>query len=103
MALSRALVHDPQNVVLDEPTQGLDVPTIRQVRQTLLSLAEEGKCVLFSSHVMQEVAAVCDRLVVLAGGRVVAEGTPAELMGRTGTDDLETAFVTLIGSEEGLN
>ena len=102
VSLARALVHEPQNVVLDEPTSGLDVPATRQVRALIRSLARAGRCVLFSSHVMQEVASTCDRVVILAHGQVVAEGAPAELMATTGADDLEEAFVTLIGSEEGL-
>jgi sodium transport system ATP-binding protein len=102
VALGRALIHDPQNVVLDEPTNGLDVPSTRAMRCCVRELAERGKCVLFSTHVLQEVAAVCDRVVILARSRVVAEGTPAELLERTGRTNLEDAFVQLIGTEEGL-
>ena len=102
VALGRALIHDPQNVVLDEPTNGLDVPSTRAMRCCVRELAERGKCVLFSTHILQEVAAVCDRVVILARGRVVAEGTPAELLERTGRANLEDAFVQLIGTEEGL-
>jgi sodium transport system ATP-binding protein len=102
VALARALVHDPHNVVLDEPTNGLDVAATRAVRALLLKLREEGRCVLFSSHVMQEVSALCDRVVVIARGQVVAEGTPEELRRATGKGSLEDAFVAAIGSEEGL-
>ncbi len=102
VALGRALIHDPRNVVLDEPTNGLDVPATRAMRRQVRELAEAGKCVLFSTHILQEVAAVCDRVVVLARGGVVAEGTPAELLQRTGRTNLEDAFVQLIGTEEGL-
>lgn len=102
VALGRALIHDPKNVVLDEPTNGLDVPATRAMRRQVRELAEAGKCVLFSTHILQEVAAVCDRVVVLARGRVVAEGTPGELLQRTGKTNLEDAFVHLIGTEEGL-
>ncbi|HWM91553.1 MAG TPA: ATP-binding cassette domain-containing protein [Thermoanaerobaculia bacterium] len=102
VALGRALIHDPRNVVLDEPTNGLDVPATRAMRRQVRELAEAGKCVLFSTHILQEVAAVCDRVVVLARGRVVAEGTPSELLDRTGQTNLEDAFVQLIGTEEGL-
>jgi sodium transport system ATP-binding protein len=102
VALARALVHDPHNVVLDEPTNGLDVAATRAVRTLLMRLREEGRCVLFSSHVMQEVSALCDRVVVIAGGQVVAEGTPDELRRATGKESLEDAFVAAIGSEEGL-
>ena len=101
-AIARALVHDPRNVVLDEPTNGLDVMTTRALRRFLLELRAEGRCVLFSSHVMQEVAALCDRVVVIAHGRVVAQGTPEQLRAQTGCASLEDAFVRVIGSEEGL-
>ena len=101
-AIARALVHDPRNVVLDEPTNGLDVMTTRSLRQFLRDLRAEGRCVLFSSHIMQEVAALCDRIVVIAQGRVVADGTPDELRAQTGRASLEDAFVQAIGSDEGL-
>jgi sodium transport system ATP-binding protein len=101
-AIARALVHDPRNVVLDEPTNGLDVMTTRALREFLLGLRGEGRCVLFSSHIMQEVARLCDRIVVIAHGRVVADGTPDELRAATGCANLEDAFVKVIGSEEGL-
>jgi len=102
VALARALVHEPQNVVLDEPTSGLDVAGTRAVRAVLKRLRDEGRCILFSTHVMQEVAAVCDQVVVIARGQVVAEGTPDELRARTGQASLEDAFVAAIGTEEGL-
>ena len=102
VALARALVHGPRNVLLDEPTNGLDVMSTRAVRTLIRRLREQGHCVVFSSHVMQEVAALCDRIVVVARGRVVAEGTPDELRARTGKDSLEEAFVTVIGSDQGL-
>ena len=102
VALARALVHGPRNVLLDEPTNGLDVMSTRAVRTLIRRLKEQGHCVLFSSHVMQEVAALCDRIVVIARGRVAAEGTPDELRTRTGKDSLEEAFVSVIGSEQGL-
>lgn len=101
-AIARALVHDPRNVILDEPTNGLDVMTTRAMRGFLQRLREEGRCVIFSSHIMQEVAALCDRIVVIARGTVVAQGTPDELRAQTGLDNLEDAFVRVIGSEEGL-
>jgi sodium transport system ATP-binding protein len=102
VALARALVHDPPNVVLDEPTNGLDVAATRQVRTLLRQLREQGRCILFSSHVMQEVSALCDRVVVIARGTVVAEGTPDDLRRMTGRESLEDALVAAIGSEEGL-
>ena len=101
-AIARALVHDPRNVILDEPTNGLDVMATRAMRRFLLQLKDEGRCVLFSSHIMQEVAALCDRIVIVARGRVVAEGTPDELRALTGEANLEDAFVKAIGTEEGL-
>ena len=96
-------MHDPKNVILDEPTNGLDVMTTRGLREFLKQLRAEGRCVIFSSHIMQEVAALCDRIVIIANGRVMAEGTPEELRAKAGIDNLEDAFVRLIGSEEGLH
>jgi sodium transport system ATP-binding protein len=96
-------VHDPRNVILDEPTNGLDVMTTRGLRAFLKQLREEGRCVIFSSHIMQEVAALCDRIVVIARGRVVAQGSPDELRAHAGEGNLEDAFVKLIGSDEGLH
>src|SRR6185295_4144577 len=101
-AIARSLVHDPRNVVLDEPTNGLDVMTTRSLRRFLLGLRDDGRCILLSSHVMQEVAALCDRIVVIARGRVLAVGTASELRDRTRTPTLEDAFVAVIGSDEGL-
>lgn len=102
-AIARALVHDPKNVILDEPTNGLDVMTTRGLREFLRRLRDEGRCVIFSSHIMQEVAALCDRIVVIAKGRVAAQGSPDELRRQTGEENLEDAFVKAIGSEEGLS
>jgi sodium transport system ATP-binding protein len=101
VALARALVHDPQNVLLDEPTNGLDVLSTRAVRAIVRRLRDEGRCVLFSSHVMQEVSALCDSIVVIASGRVVAQGTSDELRRQTGFDNLEDAFVALTGLDRG--
>jgi sodium transport system ATP-binding protein len=102
-AIARALIHDPKNVILDEPTNGLDVMTTRGLREFLLQLKAEGRCVIFSSHIMQEVAALCDRIVVIAHGKVVANGTPDDIRRNTGESNLEEAFVKVIGSEEGLH
>ncbi|GHA87455.1 ATP-binding cassette domain-containing protein [Cognatilysobacter bugurensis] len=102
-AIARALVHDPKNVILDEPTNGLDVMTTRAMRGFLQQLRSEGRCVIFSSHIMQEVAALCDRIVIIAKGQVVASGTADELRAQTGEPNLEDAFVKAIGSEEGLH
>jgi sodium transport system ATP-binding protein len=102
VAIARALVHDPQNVILDEPTNGLDVMSTRSMRAFIRQLSEQGKCVLFSSHIMQEVSALCDNIAILSQGQVVANGTPSTILSTTGKDDLEDAFVAVIGSEEGL-
>ena len=101
-ALARALVHAPRNLVLDEPTNGLDVMAVRGLRSLLDKLRDAGQCILFSSHVMQEVAMLCDDVVVIAHGTVVAQGTPDGLRERAGEPGLEDAFVKLIGSGEGL-
>lgn len=101
-ALARALVHRPRNLLLDEPTNGLDVMAVRGLRRLLGRLRADGHCVLLSSHVMQEVGALCDDVVVIAHGVVRAQGTLAEIRGRTGHANLEDAFVSLIGTDEGL-
>ena len=101
VALARAMVHDPRNVVLDEPTNGLDVMATRALRELIRKLKAEGRCVLFSSHVMQEVSALCDDIVIIAHGRVVAQGSPAELRAQAGEDDLEEVFVRAILRAEG--
>jgi sodium transport system ATP-binding protein len=102
VAIARALVHDPKNVLLDEPTSGLDVMSTRAMRGFIQRLKEQGHCVLFSSHIMQEVSALCDRIGVIARGKVVADGTPEELRKAAGKENLEEAFVAIIGSEKGL-
>jgi sodium transport system ATP-binding protein len=101
-AIARALIHDPRNVILDEPTNGLDVMATRAMRRFMNQLRDEGRCVLFSSHIMQEVGALCDRIVVIAKGRVVADETPEALREQTGQANLEDAFVSIIGTDEGL-
>jgi len=99
VAIARALVHDPRNVVLDEPTNGLDVMTTRSLREAIRRLRDEGKCVLFSSHVMQEVSALCDDIVIIARGEVVAEGDPEHIREASGCESLEDAFVKLTGAD----
>ena len=95
-ALARALVHDPPNIILDEPTNGLDVQAIRGLREALRQLRDEhGKCIVFCTHIMQEVQRLCDHVVVVAQGRAVAEGSVDELCRRSGHDDFEQAFVAL--------
>ncbi len=97
VSLARALVHDPQNVVLDEPTNGLDVMATRSLRELILKLKDAGRCVLFSSHVMQEVAALCDDICIIANGQVAIDDSLDGIRERLGYDDLEEAFVAAIG------
>ena len=97
VAIARALVHDPPNVILDEPSNGLDVMTTRNLREVIRRLREAGKCVLFSSHVMQEVSALCDEIVIVAHGAVAAHGTADELLASSGRASLEDAFVHFSG------
>jgi sodium transport system ATP-binding protein len=101
VALARALVHDPRNVILDEPTNGLDVMAIRSLRAMLLDLKAEGRCVLFSSHVMQEVGALCDRVVIIGRGMVLADATVASI--REGSSSLEEAFLKILDGAEVLS
>jgi sodium transport system ATP-binding protein len=103
VALARALVHDPGNIVLDEPTNGLDVMAIRNLRDMLLALKSQGRCVLFSSHVMQEVAALCDRVVIIGHGRVLADATVESLRQRSGAASLEEAFLQVLGDSAGVS
>jgi sodium transport system ATP-binding protein len=99
-ALARALVHDPPNIILDEPTNGLDVLATRALRETLRRLRDEqGKCIVFSTHIMQEVERLCDQVVIVAHGRAVASGTVGELAARTGERDFEETFVKLAFTE----
>lgn len=102
VSIARTLVHNPRNVLLDEPTNGLDVMSTRAMRQFILQLRQEGKCVLFTSHIMQEVAALCDQIVIISQGEVAATGSPDDLRRQTGHENLEDAFVAALGSEEGL-
>jgi sodium transport system ATP-binding protein len=100
VAIARALIHDPANVLFDEPTNGLDVMSTRAVREIIRRLRDQGRCVVFSSHVMQEVSALCDSIVVIASGQVVANGTPDALRELSGHANLEDAFVSLAGLRE---
>ncbi|RUO80358.1 ABC transporter [Idiomarina tyrosinivorans] len=102
VALAQAMVHQPGHLILDEPSRGLDVMSTRILRDMLRELRAQGTCILFSSHVMQEVAALCDRVVVMAKGKVAAVGSPTELCELTGESALEDAFVKIIGSDEGI-
>ena len=96
VSLARALVHDPQNILLDEPSNGLDVMATRSLRHLILKLKDAGRCVLFSSHVMQEVAALCDDVCIIANGQVAIDDSIDGIRERTGCDDLEDAFVRAI-------
>ena len=102
VAIARAMVHKPQTVLLDEPSNGLDVMSTRALRRYVLDLKDAGHSVILSTHIMQEVAALCDRIVIIADGRIAANGTAQELLEQSDCDTLEDAFVRLIGSEEGL-
>jgi sodium transport system ATP-binding protein len=102
VAIARAMVHRPQTVMLDEPSNGLDVMSTRALRRYILGLKNAGHSVVLSTHIMQEVAALCDRIVIIANGRIAADGTAEQLLQKSGCDSLEDAFVRLIGSEEGL-
>jgi len=99
VSLARTLIHKPRTIILDEPTNGLDVNAVRMLRELIRELRGAGCCVLFSSHVMQEVAALCDDIVIIAHGRVVVRGEPQEILAATGTSDLEEAFVRAAGGE----
>ena len=98
--LARALIHEPQNVLLDEPTNGLDVMSTRRMRKMIRELRRQGRAVLFSSHIMQEVSLLCDRIVIIAAGRVLAAGSPDAIRRTAGCEDLEEAFVRLTAPGE---
>jgi sodium transport system ATP-binding protein len=99
VALARAIVHDPGHLILDEPTNGLDVMATRALREIILTLKHQGRCVLFSSHIMQEVANLCDDVVIIGGGEVRFQGTLDELAASSGQSNLEDAFVSMVGNE----
>jgi sodium transport system ATP-binding protein len=103
VALARTLLHRPRHLLLDEPTRGLDVMSTRALRRTLATLREDGCCIIMATHVMQEVSHLCDDVIVIAKGQTVAQGSPAELCERTGIANLEDAFVSLVGSDEGIS
>jgi sodium transport system ATP-binding protein len=101
VALARAIIHDPPNVLLDEPGNGLDVPSARTLRALLAAFRAAGKCVVLSSHVMAEIAVLCDQVIIVAHGRVAAQGVPQELLRNTGASNLEEAFVALTSGDSG--
>jgi len=102
VAIARAFVSDPHNLLLDEPGNGLDVMSNRGLRRFLLTQKDQGKAILLSTHIMQEVAALCDRIVIIANGRIKATGSAEQLLAQAGESNLEDAFVTLIGTDEGI-
>jgi sodium transport system ATP-binding protein len=102
VALARAMIHEPQTVLLDEPSNGLDVMSTRALREYIRALKRNGQSVVLSTHIMQEVAALCDRIIIIAKGEIAANGTQQELLDKSGCNSIEDAFVKLIGTEEGL-
>ena len=102
VAIARAMIHEPQTVLMDEPSNGLDVMSTRALREYIRGLKAGGHSVVLSTHIMQEVAALCDRIIIIAKGEIAANGTVGELLEKSGCDSIEDAFVALIGSEEGL-
>ncbi|HWJ96467.1 MAG TPA: ATP-binding cassette domain-containing protein [Telluria sp.] len=102
VALARTLLHRPRNLLLDEPSRGLDVMSTRALRHALTALRKDGCCVIMATHVMQEVTHLCEDVIVIAKGHTVAQGSPEELCRRTGIANLEDAFVSLVGTDEGI-
>lgn len=98
VALARALIHQPACLLLDEPTAGLDVMAIRSLRESLQALRARGTCIVFSSHVMQEVAAICDNIAIVAAGQVVSSGSPETIIESMGANDLEQAFIHAVSA-----
>lgn len=97
VALARALIHRPRTLILDEPTNGLDVMATRSLRALLRQLRDSGHCVLISSHIMQEIERLSDHVAIISDGRVVTSGSVSGILDATGCDDLEDAFVVAIG------
>ena len=100
--IGRALIHNPPNIIMDEPTNGLDVMAVRETRNQIRAFKEQGRCVLFSTHYMDEAERLCDNIAIIVRGKIAAFGAPQELIARTSKDNLEDAFVELAGSAEGL-
>jgi sodium transport system ATP-binding protein len=101
-ALARAILHSPQNLVLDEPANGLDIPSVRALRASLRQMRDAGMCIVLSSHILEEIRILCDQVAIVAGGRVVAQGSPEDLCREADTASLEDAFVQLTGTKETL-
>ncbi|MGB1249950.1 MAG: ATP-binding cassette domain-containing protein [Candidatus Promineifilaceae bacterium] len=102
VVIGRALIHNPPNIIMDEPTNGLDVMAVRETRNQILAFKEQGRCVLFSTHYMDEAERLCDNIAIIVGGKIVAVGSPKTLIAQTSKNNLEDAFVELAGSAEGL-
>ncbi|MCP4535700.1 MAG: ATP-binding cassette domain-containing protein [Chloroflexi bacterium] len=98
--LGEALIHDPPNIILDEPTAGLDVMSTRNVRDLIARFRDEGRCVLISTHLMSEAQRLCDRVAIIHKGHLQAVDTPQALIAQTGVDDLEEAFVRIVGEDQ---
>lgn len=99
IVLGRALIHNPPNIIMDEPSNGLDVMAVRDTRDSIRAMRDQGRCVLFSTHYLDEAERLCDNIAIIVAGKIVASGTPAALMQRTGKDNLEDAFIALAGRE----
>ncbi len=103
VSIARTIVHNPPVLIFDEPTTGLDVLVARAVLKTIDLLRDQGKCIVFSTHIMREVEKLCDRVAIIHKGRILAAGTPQELLARFGKSDFEELFFDLISeAEEGL-
>ncbi len=100
VALARAIIHDPSHLLLDEPTSGLDVMSARQVRDLISHNREQGRCIIVSTHILSEAERLCDRLVLIDHGHVVADGTPTEICALSGKSTVEEAFLALVGRED---
>src|SRR5262249_29627084 len=94
-SIARTIIHDPPVMVFDEPTRGLDVLVARALLKTIASLKSQGKCIIFSTHIMREVEKLCDRVAIIHKGRILAEGSVAELERRYGQHDMEELFFDL--------
>ena len=100
VALARAIVHTPRNLLLDEPTNGLDIPSARGFKAALRRMRDEGTCIILSSHIIHDVLALCDEVVIIARGRTVIQGNPDAVSRAAGSATLEEAFMVLSGRQE---
>jgi sodium transport system ATP-binding protein len=102
VSIARAIVHDPPVLIFDEATSGLDVLVARALLKTVAELRDQGKCVVFSTHIMREAEKLCDRVAIVHRGRILAEGTLEELRQQNAEHDLEELFFSLINRHDGL-